>query len=113
MFKIIQSLAFTRRIENTLNIDEETCERWTSYAKNWDITNLDGTPLSITPELVEDNWGDHFVKVKTHYSIRPLYDVLHDMAEEDFDMELWSYHYDSSEEGLDDWNEEEWTVERD
>lgn len=70
MFKIIQSLLFTRFVENTLNIDEEICERWTSYAKNWDVTNLDGTPLIITPKLVEDNWGNHFVKVSGHYGIR-------------------------------------------
>ena len=111
MFKIIQCLAFTRRIENTLNIDEETCERWTTYAKNWGVTNLDGTPLIVTPELVEDNWGGIGVKVKGRYGVMPLYDALYEMAEEDFDAELWNHQFDSSAEGLDDWNEEEWTVE--
>lgn len=109
MFKIIQSLSFTRFVENTLNIDEEICERWTSYAKNWDVTNLDGTPLIITPELVEDNWGNHSVRVNGRYGKKSLCEVLREMAQEDFGMELWSDHYDSFE-----WNEEdldeEWTV---
>ena len=113
MFKIVQSLSFTRYIENTLDIDEEVCARWTICAKNRDITYLDGTPLIITPKLVEDNWGDCSVMIKNHYGTCLLYDVLHDMAEEDFDMELWSHHYDSSEDGSDEWNEEEWTVEKD
>ena len=72
MVKVIQCLAFTRHIENTLNIDEETCERWTTYAKDWGVTNLDGTPLIVTPELVEDNWGGVGVKVSGHYGIRSL-----------------------------------------
>lgn len=109
MVKVIQCLAFTRHIENTLNIDEETCERWTTYAKDWGVTNLDGTPLIVTPELVEDNWGGVGVKVNGHYGIRSLYEILRKMAEEDCDMELWSDHYDSS-----DWNEDDvdegWTV---
>lgn len=109
MVKVIQCLAFTRHIENTLNIDEETCERWTTYAKDWGVTNLDGTPLIVTPELVEDNWGGIGVKVSGHYGIRSLYEILRKMAEEDCDMELWNDHYDSS-----DWNEDDqdetWTV---
>ena len=112
MFKIVQNIAFTRYIKNTLNIDEEICERWTDYAKNWDVTNLDGTPLVITPELVEDNWGDRSVKVKTYYGNRSLYEILHEMAAEDFDMELWNDQYDSSVMDENDFNEE-WTVERD
>lgn len=109
MFKIVQNLTFTRYIENTLYIDEKVCERWTGYAENWDVTNLDGTPLIITSKLVEDNWGNHFVKVSGHYGIRSLYEILRKMAEEDCDMELWNDHYDSS-----DWNEDDqdetWTV---
>ena len=109
MFRIVQNLSCTRYIENTLNIDEKICERWTGYAENWEVTNLDGTPLIITPKLVEDNWGKHSVRVKGHYGIKSLYNVLREMAEEDFGMELWSDHYDIS-----DWNEDDvdegWTV---
>ncbi len=60
MFRIIQNLSFTRYIENTLSIDEKICERWTGYVEDWEVTNLDGTPLIITPKLVEDNWGKTF-----------------------------------------------------
>ena len=109
MFRIIQNLSFTRYIENTLSIDEKICERWTGYAEYWEVTNLDGTPLIITPKLVEDNWGNHSVRVNGPYGIMSLYGVLREMAEEDFANELWSDHYDSS-----DWNEddvdENWTV---
>lgn len=110
MFKIIQELSYTRYVTNVIQINEETCERWTKFAEDWGVTWEDGSKIIFTPELVEENWGKRDLKIKGNLDqdTHTLFDLMHEMAADDFQEERFDYQNDDYDNG-----DEEWYTERD
>jgi len=108
MFKIVQELEFTRYITNTINISDETCDRWTRFSEDWGFTYEDGSKIVFDPELVESNWGlVESPAVKTRNpDIKTLYDLMHMLAEDDFAEARFDYQDDYDDDVGEKWHTE-------